>query len=81
MKVTSTNIEDILSINVGRFPSEITAERQNECIGQVFVSSVCNVPCMYGKSVCFSYETACKAGSYVCTYGAILRIRRTGEYQ
>ena len=32
-------------------------------------------------SVCFSYETACKAGSYVCTYGAILRIRRTEEYQ
>ena len=32
-------------------------------------------------SVCLSHETVCKAGSYVCTYGAILRIRRTEEYQ
>ena len=32
-------------------------------------------------SVCLSYDTACKAGSYVCTYGAIFRIRRTEEYQ
>ena len=32
-------------------------------------------------SVCLSYETACKAGSCVCTYGAILRIWRTEEYQ
>ena len=32
-------------------------------------------------SVCLPYETACKAGLYVCKYGAILRIRRTEEYQ
>ena len=32
-------------------------------------------------SVCLSYETACKAGLYVCSYGAILRIRQTEEYQ
>ena len=32
-------------------------------------------------SVCLSYVTACQAGSYVCTYGAILRIRRAEEYQ
>ena len=32
-------------------------------------------------SVCLSYETACKAGSYVCTYGVILGTRRTEEYQ
>ena len=32
-------------------------------------------------SVCLSYETACKAGSYVCTYGAIVGILRTKEYQ
>ena len=32
-------------------------------------------------SVCLSYETACKADSYICTYGAILRIRQTEEYQ
>ena len=31
-------------------------------------------------SVCLSYETACRAGLYVCTYGAILRIRLTEEY-
>ena len=46
-------------------------------IGEVFVSSAFNVPCMY----VLSYETACRAGSYVCTYGAILRIRLTEEYQ
>ena len=28
-------------------------------IGEVFVSSVYDVPCMYGMSVCLSYETAC----------------------
>ena len=32
-------------------------------------------------SVCLSYVTACKAGSYVCTYGAILGIQRTEENQ
>ena len=32
-------------------------------------------------SVCLSYETACKAGSYVCTYGVTLGIRWTEEYQ
>ena len=51
------------------------------CIGEVFVSSVYNVPCMYGMSVCLSYETACKFGSYVCTYSVILGIRWTEEYQ
>ena len=32
-------------------------------------------------SVRLSYETACRAGSYVCTYDAILRICLTEEYQ
>ena len=42
------------------------------------MSSIMFRVCM---SVCLSYETAFKAGSYVCTYGAILRIRLTEEYQ
>ena len=32
-------------------------------------------------SKCLSYKTACRASSYVCTYGAILRIRLAEEYQ
>ena len=36
---------------------------------------------MSSVHVCLSYKTACKSGSYVCTYGAISRIRLTEEYQ
>ena len=32
-------------------------------------------------SVCLSYEAACRAGSYVCIYGAISRICLSEEYQ
>ena len=32
-------------------------------------------------SVCLSYETACRACSNICTYGAISRIRLAEEYQ
>ena len=36
-------------------------------IGEVFVNSVCNVPCMLSP--------------YVCTYGVMLRLRLAEEYQ
>ena len=57
---------------------ELKVERYS--IGEVFVSSLFIMfrVCM---SVCLSYETACRAGSYVCTFGAILRIRLAEEYQ
>ena len=32
-------------------------------------------------SVCYDIRDGLLAGSYVCTYGAILRIRLTEEYQ
>ena len=42
------------------------------------VPSIMYCVCM---SVCLSYETTCRAGSYVCTYGAKLRIHLAEEYQ
>ena len=48
-------------------------------IGEVFVSSVYDVPCMYVRM--FVIRDGMQAGSYVCTRGVILGIRRTEEYQ
>ena len=44
-------------------------------IGEVFVSSIYNVACMYVRM--FVIRDGVLAGSYVCTYGAILGIRLT----
>ena len=44
-------------------------------IGEVFVSSVYDVPCMYVRMFVIRYGML--AGSYICTYGAILGIRLT----
>ena len=57
----------------------LVALQQNYLIGEVFVSSIYNVPCMYVRM--FVNETAWRTDSYVCTYGAILRIRLAKEYQ
>ena len=44
-------------------------------IGEVFVSSVYDVSCMYVRM--FVIRDGMLAGSYVCTYGVILGIRLT----
>ena len=44
-------------------------------IGEVFVSSVYDVPCMYVRV--FDIRDSMLAGSYVCTYGVLLGIRLT----
>ena len=44
-------------------------------IGEVFVSSVYDVPCMYVRV--FKIRDGMLAGSYVCTYGVSLGIRLT----
>ena len=44
-------------------------------IGEVFVSSVYDVPCMYVRV--FDIRDGMLAGSYVCTYGVLLGIRLT----
>ena len=44
-------------------------------IGEVFMSSVYDVPCMYVRM--FVIRDGMLASSYVCTYGALLGIRLT----
>ena len=51
------------------------SQKRGVDIGEVFVSSVYDVPCMYVRM--FVIQDSMLAGSYVCTYGALLGIRLT----
>ena len=64
----STAMEDHLT-ELMKFATEL------ETIGEVFVSSVYDVPCMYVRM--FVIRDGMLAGLYVCTYGAIFGIRLT----